>query len=79
MGYGRFSFCVIHKEGLCSSSGDINRLLMMIMMKHNNDDFENRKLQGIKPHCLTFEFVGVASLFLKDAISCYACVSNPRA
>jgi hypothetical protein len=25
--YGPFSFCVIHKESLCSSSGDINRLV----------------------------------------------------
>jgi hypothetical protein len=32
-GYGPFSLCVIHKEGLCPSSGDINRLTMM-MTKH---------------------------------------------
>jgi hypothetical protein len=30
VGYSPFSLCVIHKEGLCSSSGDINRLMMMI-------------------------------------------------
>jgi hypothetical protein len=29
VGYGSFSLCVIHKEGLCPSSGDINRLMMM--------------------------------------------------
>jgi hypothetical protein len=29
MGYGLFSLCVIHKEGLCPSSGDINRLMIM--------------------------------------------------
>jgi hypothetical protein len=28
--YGPFSLCVIHKESLYSSSGDINRLMMMI-------------------------------------------------
>jgi hypothetical protein len=28
VGYGPFSLCVIHKEGLCPSSGDINRLMM---------------------------------------------------
>jgi hypothetical protein len=28
-GYGPFSLCVIHKVGLCPSSGDINRLMMM--------------------------------------------------
>jgi hypothetical protein len=28
VGYGLFSLCVIHKEGLCPSSGDINRLMM---------------------------------------------------
>jgi hypothetical protein len=32
VGYGTFSLCVIHKEGLCPSSGDINRLMMMMMM-----------------------------------------------
>jgi hypothetical protein len=28
--YGPFSLCVIHKEGLCASSGDINRLMMIL-------------------------------------------------
>jgi hypothetical protein len=28
VGYGPFSLWVIHKEGLCPSSGDINRLMM---------------------------------------------------
>jgi hypothetical protein len=32
VGYGPFFLCIIHKEGLCSSSGDINRLLMMMKM-----------------------------------------------
>jgi hypothetical protein len=32
VGYGLFYLCVIHKEGLCPSSGDINRLMMMMMM-----------------------------------------------
>jgi hypothetical protein len=27
--YGPFFLCVIHKEGLCPSRGDINRLMMM--------------------------------------------------
>jgi hypothetical protein len=30
VGYGPFSLWVIHMEGLCPSSGDINRLMMMI-------------------------------------------------
>jgi hypothetical protein len=29
VGYGPFSLCVIHKEGLCPSSGDINRVMMI--------------------------------------------------
>jgi hypothetical protein len=29
---GGFSLCVTHKEGLCLSSGDINRLIMMMMI-----------------------------------------------
>jgi hypothetical protein len=28
--YGLFSLCVIHKEGLCPSSGDIDWLIMMM-------------------------------------------------
>jgi hypothetical protein len=32
VGYGPFSLCVIHKEGLCPSSGDINRLMMKIII-----------------------------------------------
>jgi hypothetical protein len=32
VGYGPFSLCVIHKEGLCFSSGGINRLMMMMMI-----------------------------------------------
>jgi hypothetical protein len=31
-GNGPFSLCVIHKEGLCLSSGDINTMMMMMMM-----------------------------------------------
>jgi hypothetical protein len=30
VGYGSFSLCVIFKEGLCPSSGDINGLMMMM-------------------------------------------------
>jgi hypothetical protein len=32
VGYGPFFLCVIHKEGLCSSSGDINRPMIMMMI-----------------------------------------------
>jgi hypothetical protein len=32
VGYGPFSLCVIHKEVLWLSSGDINRLMMMIII-----------------------------------------------
>jgi hypothetical protein len=32
VGYGAFSLCIIHKEGVCPSSGDINGLMMMMMM-----------------------------------------------
>jgi hypothetical protein len=32
VGYGLFSLCVIHKEGLCPSSGDINRLMMITVV-----------------------------------------------
>jgi hypothetical protein len=30
VGYGPVSWWVIHKEGLCPSSGGINRLMMMM-------------------------------------------------
>jgi hypothetical protein len=32
VGYILFSLCVFHKEGLCPSIRDINRLMMMMMM-----------------------------------------------
>jgi hypothetical protein len=32
VGYGPVSLCVIHKEGLCPSSGDINRQMMKILL-----------------------------------------------
>jgi hypothetical protein len=35
VGYGPFSLCVILKEGLCPSSGDIDRLMMMIVFITN--------------------------------------------
>jgi hypothetical protein len=31
--YGPYSSCVIHKEGLCLSSGDNNSLMMIMMIK----------------------------------------------
>jgi hypothetical protein len=34
VGYGPFSLCVIHKEGLNLSIGDIHKLMMMMMMIH---------------------------------------------
>jgi hypothetical protein len=30
--YGPFSLCLTYKEGLCPSSGDINRLMLMMMI-----------------------------------------------
>jgi hypothetical protein len=34
VGYGPFSLCLTHKEGLCPSSGDIIRLMMMLYIIH---------------------------------------------
>jgi hypothetical protein len=31
-GYSPFSLCVIHNEGLCPSSGNINRLMIMMVI-----------------------------------------------
>jgi hypothetical protein len=31
MGYCPFSLCVIHKKGLCPSSGEINKLMMLML------------------------------------------------
>jgi hypothetical protein len=43
VGYGPFSLSIIHKEGLCLSSGDINRLMMMISRK--TSEWMNLKLE----------------------------------
>jgi hypothetical protein len=40
VGYGLFLW-VIHKEGLCSSSGDINMLMMMMI---DADDVDTHKV-----------------------------------
>jgi hypothetical protein len=40
VGYGPFSLCVIHKEGLCPSSGDINRLVMIMMKEKRYKRFK---------------------------------------
>jgi hypothetical protein len=32
VGYGPFSLCVIHNEGLCPISGDINRLMILMII-----------------------------------------------
>jgi hypothetical protein len=39
-GYGPFSLCVIHKEGLCPSSGGINSLMMMTRALEKNGENE---------------------------------------
>jgi hypothetical protein len=36
VGYGPFSLCVIHKEGLCPSSGDINILMIAPLADERN-------------------------------------------
>jgi hypothetical protein len=41
VGYRPFSLWVIHKEGLCPSSGDINRLMMMMMMEETKMPCKN--------------------------------------
>jgi hypothetical protein len=44
--YGPFSLCVIHKEGLCSCSVGINRLMMMMM--NSMSGYTNRSNNLIK-------------------------------
>jgi hypothetical protein len=34
VGYGPFSICVLHKEGLWPSNGHINKLIMMMIIKN---------------------------------------------
>jgi hypothetical protein len=33
VGYSPFSLCIIHKEGMCPSTGDINKLMMMMSQR----------------------------------------------
>jgi hypothetical protein len=47
VGNGPFSLCVIHNEGLCPSSGGINRLMMMMMMLFEITYRDNFKLSYI--------------------------------
>jgi hypothetical protein len=41
--YGPVSLCVIHKEGLCPSSGDINRMKMIMNMFKGEEEVGLRK------------------------------------
>jgi hypothetical protein len=36
--YGPFPLCVIHKEGMCPSSENINRQMLMYVMAHSGDE-----------------------------------------
>jgi hypothetical protein len=49
MGYGTVSLCVIHKEGLCSSSGDIYRLMMMMICLRTVPPVARRRACGNRP------------------------------
>jgi hypothetical protein len=44
VGYNPFSLCVIYKEGLCPSSGNINRLMMM--KDQISDLIRNKQIYG---------------------------------
>jgi hypothetical protein len=48
--YGPFSLCVIHKEGLCPSSGDINRLMMYVrvLIMWGTDDAGGKGVEHIE-------------------------------
>jgi hypothetical protein len=48
VGYGPFSLCVIPKEGLCSSSGDINRLMMITVLFPEMGQSQQRMLATLK-------------------------------
>jgi hypothetical protein len=53
VGYSPFSLCLIHKEGLCPSSGDINRLMMRKLNKcWKNVGVSEEYLGTHKHHCV---------------------------
>jgi hypothetical protein len=57
VGYGPFSLWLIHKEGLCPSSGDINRLMMMYDAYSNWGSFRKEPGQEYpKPASVYEEF-----------------------
>jgi hypothetical protein len=51
--YSPFSLCVIHKKGLCPTSGDTNRLMMM-MMTHDHLRVRSTALHAI--HFSSFSY-----------------------
>jgi hypothetical protein len=48
VGYGPFFLCAIHKEGMCPSSGDIIRLIMMKELMALPSDC-NQTAMGLPP------------------------------
>jgi hypothetical protein len=57
VGYGPFSSWLIHKEGLCPSSGDVNRLMMM--MNYTSIEEEKKKI-GLGSDCYNI-FIAIYS------------------
>jgi hypothetical protein len=57
--YGSFSLCEVHKEGLCLSSGDINRLMMMMII---NEFMLNKIIK------ITLQLSFIKSAFFKNPL-----------
>jgi hypothetical protein len=60
-GHGPFSSCVIHKEDLCPSSGDINRLMIMYI---NLSRIHNKSLtSAFHRDCEFVEYLFIYTFF----------------
>jgi hypothetical protein len=79
VGYGPFSLWK-HKEGLCPSSGDINRLMMMMFLYL---DIDTKELSKILKHTYRLRFIpegaaGTSQIFLRDTRMLLQFISGMR-
>jgi hypothetical protein len=54
VGYGPFALWIIHKEGLCPSSGDIKRLMIMMMKMMMMNDRKRQRAATEENYNLPF-------------------------
>jgi hypothetical protein len=63
--------CVIHKEGLCPSSGDINRLMIVMMVEIESHEVAYvPRIDAMRWRIFIFIYMTVTSTNIRYSITC---------